>query len=168
MAWVPCIIPANRNKNCGKGNKKGELVGLMILVVFGLMFFFLFANRKLNHFISFPWIFIAVFGIVIIVIIGMGAIASVISSPNNPYKTNKPKQENHFLNEVVQKSQQRQANPYKTQKSAQVQFIVKDNMDNQLRNEGPFIQETRYCSFCGVELEPNARFCQQCGSKLFS
>jgi len=45
----------------------------------------------------------------------------------------------------------------------QVQFIVEDN---QYRNEGPFIQETRYCSFCGVELEPNARFCQQCGSKL--
>ena len=162
MAWVPCIVAANRNKNCGKGNKKWGLAGLLAIVVFGLMFFFLYGYRNFNHFISYPWILIAGFGIFFIVIIGIGVIAAVISSPNNPYKT---KQENHFLNEVVQ---QRQVNPYKTQKSAQVQFIVEDYKDNQFRNESPFIQETGYCSFCGVELEPNARFCQQCGSKLFS
>lgn len=160
MAWIPCIIPANRNKNCGKGNKKGVLAGLIAMVVSGLMFFFLYGYRKINHFISFPWILIVGFSIFMIVIIGIGVIAAAISSPNNPYKA---KQENNFLNEVIQKNQQTQVNPYKTQKSAQVQFIVENNP---YRIESPFILETRYCSFCGVELEPNARFCQQCGSKL--
>ena len=164
MAWIPIIVAAaNRNKNCYKNNKKGVLAGLIAMVVFGLMFFFLYGYRKINHFISFPWILIVGFSIFMIVIIGIGVIAAAISSPNNPYKA---KQENHFLNEVVQKNQQIQVNPYKIQKSAQVQFIVEDNKDNQFRNEGRFIQETRYCSFCGVELEPNARFCQRCGSKL--
>ena len=160
MAWVPCIIPANRNKNCSKGNKTGVLVGLIVMVVFGLTFFFLYGNRTFNNFNSFPWILIAGFGIFLMVIIGVGVISAVISSPNNPYKA---KQENHFLTEVVQ---QKQANPYKTQKSTQVQFILENNEDNQHRNEGSFIQETRYCSFCGVKLEPNAKFCQECGSKV--
>jgi hypothetical protein len=163
LAWIPAIAAANRN--CCRSNKKGVIIGLILSVFLGIMFFFFFGLRGSPMMSNIPWIFISSIGVFLILIVVMALAATNMASPKNPYNKEQAK---HIQKGNQRQLQFQQLNPYKTQKSTQVQFIVEDNKDNQFRNESPFIQETGYCSFCGVELEPNARFCQQCGSKLFS
>ncbi len=158
MAWIPAIAAANGN--CCRRNKKGVIIGLIISVVFGLMFFYGFGGFPLMS--SIPWIFISSIGVFLIIIVVMALAAANMSSPKNPYHKEQV--------EPIQKENQQQLlshriNPYKIQRSSQNQtsiLIVDGVKDVSIKQES----EINFCRYWGAKIEREATFCHLCGSKL--
>lgn len=161
MAWIPAMAAANHNGTCGRSSKKGVIIGLILSIVFGVLFFYFFNMRSFGMMSSIPLIFISSIGVFLIIIVVMAAAAANLSSPKNPYSKKKIK---HNQGEYHQ-SQYQKINPYKIQRSSQNQISIsitdgyKDVSSNQ-----EF--ETHFCAYCGAKIEREAIFCHLCGSKL--
>ena len=145
MAWIPIVVSSK--KGCHRSSNISVIVGLLIFLVFGIMFFMLFNNSGLHGLgLSMPLV-IGGFTIFIVIIAGVASVASAMSKT---YKT--PKEP--IISAVQPRKPVVQLNPYKVEK------------DKFSRREIPVIGEVNFCRYCGSKIDRDARFCYQCGSKL--
>ncbi|KKM52371.1 hypothetical protein LCGC14_1554860 [marine sediment metagenome] len=161
MAWIPAMAAANRNGTCGRSSKKGVIIGLILSIVFGVLFFYFFNMRSFGMMISIPWMFISSISVFLIIIVVMAAAAANLSSPKNPYSKGKKK---YYQGEYHQ-SQYQKLNPYKIQKSSQNQISISIT-DGYKEGSSNQEFETHFCGYCGAKIERDAIFCHLCGSKL--
>ena len=160
MVWIPAIAAANRNGTCGRSSKKGVIIGLILSIVFGVLFFYFFNKGSFGMMISIPWIFISSIGVFLIIIVVMAVVAANLSSPKNPYSKEKIK-----YHQGDYQSQYQKLNPYKIQKSSQnhTSISITDGYKERSSNQE---FETHFCRYCGAKIERDAVFCHLCGSKL--
>ena len=152
MAYmIPSI--ANR-KNCRRSNPGAVLTGLLIFLVFGIMFF-LFFNRSgvfgFNFSIVF-WIGGFMIFIAIILIVSVSA-ATISKTYKNPRNGNIYRQQSLPQNQIIQ------LNPYKV---LAYENNVKENLDKKV----PAIEVINYCRYCGAKKDMDAVFCHMCGIKF--
>lgn len=152
MAWMIPIVASSHNRR-GRTRRGGAVVGALIfLVVLGLVFF-LFFNR-FNGFTIPIWLIISGLGVFLIIIVGVSAVASSMSQNYVRPKENVSKEHQSNL-----QGQPQQSNPY----------IYKDSIRKRFegnKTEVPIAEEAIYCKYCGSNIDRDARFCHQCGSKI--
>jgi len=151
MAWMIPIVANNRNR--GFRTRGGAVAaGLIFCVVLGLIFF-LFFNR-FNGFTIPIWLIISGLGVFIIIIVGITAVASSMSQ-----NYVKPKESIYNQSQSNLQGQPQQSNPY----------IYQDSIRKRLEGyqiETPLVEEVNYCRYCGSNIDRDAIFCHQCGSKI--
>ncbi|MFX1380488.1 MAG: zinc-ribbon domain-containing protein [Promethearchaeota archaeon] len=151
MAWVPIVVPNKHNRSYRNKAGGGIFAVVILLFIFGLLFFVFF-----NRFDGFsPPIFMMIsgFGVFLIIILVISVIAASMSQV---YK--KPKYEYETQKQNLQR------NPYKIQNS-----IIRQpeyQINNQIKQDIPVIQEINYCRYCGSKIDRDAVFCHMCGTKL--
>ncbi|MHA1933158.1 MAG: hypothetical protein ACW96X_11490 [Promethearchaeota archaeon] len=149
MAWFVPIVASKRRGR--RSNPGGIIAGLVIFLIFGVLFF-VFFNRSGMFGFNFPMIFIIVgFGVFIMIILGVSIAASSMSKV---YKTQK-------VNIHGQTSQQ---NPYVIREP--IQNHPEPQSQEKPTEDVPIVNEINYCRYCGGKIDREARFCHQCGSKL--
>ena len=162
MVWIPAVAASSSNGNSCRRNKKGVIIGLILSLVFGVMFFFFFEGGSFPMMSNIPWIFISSIGVFLILIVVIALAAANISSPKNPYNKEQVK--------IIPKENQRQlqyqqVNPYKIQRSSKNQTSV--SIINEVKDVSISQQiETNFCGYCGAKIEREAAFCHLCGSRL--
>lgn len=154
MGYIIPII-ANR-KNYRKSSLGAVLTGLIIFLVFGIMFL-LFFNR--SGIFGFRFNIILWIGgclIFFAIILAISAAVSATSVSKTSIKLNNGdnyKQQYAFQKSIVQ------VNPYKVPKSG--------NKVKEIQNkEIPVVEEIKYCRYCGAKKDLDAIFCQMCGNKF--
>ncbi|KKK42249.1 hypothetical protein LCGC14_1598920 [marine sediment metagenome] len=157
MAWIPIVVSSK--KGCHRSSNISVIVGLLIFLVFGIMFFMLFNNFGWHGLgLSMPFV-IGGFTVFLVVVI---CIASIASAMSKTYKTPK---DNIFNRNLIQsKNPAPQPNPYIIQNDIKEQVGVDEEKSS--RREIPVVGEVSFCRYCGSKIERDARFCHQCGSKL--
>ncbi len=163
MTWIPAIAVTSRNNNSCRSNKKGVIIGLIILLVLGTSFFFMFRFKSFNYLTTIPWMFITGFSVFLIFIVVIGAAAAKISSPKKQYNIKQEKTD-QFQNDY--QNQDHQLNPYIIQRSLQTQ--TSKSIYNENRKDMAIIKDTaiHFCRYCGAKMDRDEIFCHQCGSKL--
>ena len=150
MAYVFPII-ANK-KNCRRSSSGAVLAGLLIFLVFGVIFF-LFFNRSgvfgFNFSIGF-WIG----GFMIFAAIILAASAVIMSKPHNISRNR-----NVNIQQDAPKGLKAPINPYKTPAFESNNKEVNDKEDL-------VVEVINYCRYCGAEKDLDALFCHMCGTKL--
>ena len=157
MAFVVPII-ANRRRN-GRSSTGAVIAGLIIFLIFGIMFF-LFFNRSGVFGFQFNVIFIiggfSVFFMIIIVV----SFAVVATS-----KTYKPPRNRTFNEHYrIPQKQANILNPYKVPRSTEGQNKEIFGENNQ--RDIPIVGKIIYCRYCGAKRDKDAIFCHMCGIKL--
>jgi energy-coupling factor transporter transmembrane protein EcfT len=127
-------------------NPAGVIIGLLIFVVFGFVFFIPMTGF-FTIFTIFPSIFIIIFIVAIV----------AITSNNRRPTTN-----NTFKNENQVNSQR--TNPYRVKYNSQEH--VKTSQYQRVEEENELKPIIRFCQFCGSKIERDAMFCHSCGAKL--
>ena len=155
MAYVVPIV-ANR-KNCRKSSPGALLAGLIIFLVFGIMFLLFSFNRSGVFGFNFSiilWIggFMIFFAIILAISAAISA-TSVSKTSIKPNNGDNYKQQNVFQKSTVQ------VNPYKIRTSGNK---VKEIQDKEI----PVVEEIKYCRYCGAKKDLDAIFCQMCGTKF--
>jgi len=132
---------------------------VILLFVFGLLFFIFF--NRFNGFTIPIWIIISGLGGFLIIIVVIGAIAASMSQT---YK--KPKEEFMKSNQYQYQPQEpsQQFNPYRIRNSIQKQ--PEEPIHREIEREIPVVSDINYCKYCGANVERDAIFCHQCGTKL--
>jgi len=155
MAWIPIV--ASRKRGCHRSSNISVIVGLLIALVFGIVFFMSFNNSGLLGFgLDMP-LLIGGLAIFIVIVAGLAFVASAMS------KTYKAPKE-IIISTAQPKKPVVQPNPYKINKGIKKQVgVEKDKSD---RRESPIMEEVNFCRYCGSKIDRAARFCYQCGSKL--
>jgi hypothetical protein len=143
MAYMIPII-ANK-KNYRRSNSGGVIAGLIIFLVFGVIFF-LFFNRTGMFRFNFSIIF-WIGGIMIFIAIVLAASAVMMSKPHSSINRNIYRQQN-----VLEKSEE-YTNPYKT---PGIDINKKEVLKKEIIN---------YCRYCGARKDKEAIFCHMCGTK---
>ncbi|MFX1281010.1 MAG: hypothetical protein ACFFA3_16785 [Promethearchaeota archaeon] len=152
MAYMIPII-ANR-KNYRRSSPGAVIAGLIIFLVFGILFF-LFLNRSWVFGFNFSIVFwIGGFMIFFAIILAITAAISASSVSKNikPRNGDPPKQQ------IILQKPVSQINPYK---SSNIEKINLKTPENNLLTE-----IINYCSFCGAKKELDAIYCHMCGSKF--
>lgn len=144
MAFVPIIVQNRRNRGYRNSTSGGILAAVVLLFIFGLLFFVFF--NSFDGPISPMFIMISSFSVFLIIIVVIGAVAASMSTT---YK--KPKED-------YMKSYQDQ-NQMQTMPSSP--YIVRNSIPKQ--PEEPIIN---YCRYCGSKIDRDQIYCHQCGTKL--
>ncbi|MFX0030036.1 MAG: hypothetical protein ACFE8B_12560 [Candidatus Hermodarchaeota archaeon] len=154
MAYFVPII-ANR-KNCRKSSPGEVLAGLIIFLVFGIMFFLFFVNRSGVFGFKFSIIlWIGGFMIFFAIILAISAAISATSIDKSPVKS---RSENIYTRQVTFQKTITQTNPYKIPLGG----ILTENTSE----KAPINEIINYCRYCGAEKDLKAIFCHMCGSKF--
>ncbi len=157
---MACVVPiiANRRRN-GRSSTGAVIAGLIIFLIFGIMFF-LFFNRSGVFGFQFNMIFIiggfSVFFMIILVV------SFVVAATSKTYKIPRNRTFNDFYR--IPQKQANILNPYKVPRSTEGQNkeIFRENNIRDI----PVVEEINYCRYCGAKRDKNAIFCHMCGSKL--
>jgi hypothetical protein len=156
MAFVVPII-ANRRRN-GRSNTGAVIAGLLIFLIFGVMFF-LFFNRSMVIEFQSNIIFMiggfSVFFMIIIVVCFAAATSKTFSPPKNGISNE--------YNRISQK-QAKILNPYKVSRSTEGQ--IEELIEERSKRDIPVVEEINYCRYCGAKRDIDAVFCHMCGTKL--
>ncbi|KKN53266.1 hypothetical protein LCGC14_0604000 [marine sediment metagenome] len=157
MAWIPIVV--SNKKGCHRSNNLFVTVGLLISLVFGIVFFSLFNSLGIFRF-NFPGIFIILgFAVFIMVILGVSFAASSMSKAYKP-----PKANIYGKNQNINQRQASQQNPYFVGEPIR-KHLVSQYQENPT-DVFPIVNEINFCRYCGAKIDREARFCHQCGSKL--
>jgi hypothetical protein len=157
MAWMTPIVASRRK---GRSSNPGAVIaGLVLFLVFGI-FFFLFFNRSGIFGFNFPMIFIII-GLVLFIAVVLG-ISVVASSMSKTYKP--PRDKIHWQNQNNNQRQIVQKNPYVVRETIQKQ--LEPQVQEKPTEVAPTLNEVNFCRYCGENVDREARFCYQCGSKL--
>jgi hypothetical protein len=150
MAFMIPII-ANK-KNCRRSSPGAVVAGLLMFLVFGIMFF-LFFNRAGLFGFNFSIVF-WIGGFMILVGIILAASAIMMSKPHSVSRNG-----NIYRQQIVPEIPKAPINPYKTPNTESKNKEVLDKED--------FIDEIiNYCRYCGAKKDLEAKFCHMCGSKF--
>jgi len=127
-------------------NPAGVIIGLLIFVVFGFVFFIPMTGF-FTIFTIFPSIFIIIFIVAIIAITSNNRrpTANRVFNNENQVNTQKP-------------------NPYRVEYNSQEH--VKTSQYHRVEEEIELKPIIRFCQYCGTKIERDAMFCHSCGSKL--
>ena len=135
------------DRNSGARAGAGCLVGAVFFIVFGL-FFTLKVPFMLSQFMSF-------FPVIVIFIF----IIAAVGASSEKSKQCKPIQNYQYRQQLVP-----MVNPYV------VRSRVRNDVQTLLVEEFKPIEPTKlkvlFCQFCGTQIDKDARFCHECGSKL--
>lgn len=126
-------------------NSAGVVIGLLIFVVFGFVFF-IPSIGIFQIFTIFPILFIIIF---------IGLIAGISSSSRRQNIIKTYKNENQAYSQ--------KSNPYHIQNS-QEQYKTQNYQI--FEGEIESNQKIRFCQYCGNKIEKDAMFCHSCGSKV--
>ncbi|MFX0041113.1 MAG: zinc-ribbon domain-containing protein [Candidatus Heimdallarchaeota archaeon] len=151
FAWVPIAVPNKRYRNRPNG---GVFAGIILLFIFGFLFFVIF--NRFNGF-SVP-IFFMIGGFSIFLII-ISVIIAVAASMSSTYK--KPKEEYVKSYQYQPQNQTNQSNPYIIRNSIPEEYINKE-----IKGEISVVSEINYCRYCGSKIDRDAVYCHMCGTKL--
>ena len=136
MAWTAPIVASRRRVR--RSNPGALIAGLVIFLIFGVLFLVFFNRSGMMMGFNFPIIFIVLgFIVLLMVVSGISIAASSMSKSYKPPKDNI--------------KWQNQTNPYIVQKPTEVVSIV---------------SEINFCRYCGGNIDREAKFCHQCGNKL--
>ena len=135
MASVIPIV-ANR-KNCRRSNPGAVLVGLLIFVVFGVIFF-LFSNRSGVFGFNFSIVF-WIGGFMIFAAIILAAFAVMMSRPHNISRNR-----NIYKQQNVPEGLKAPINPYKVP-------TFESNNKEVYDKEDSVVEIINYCRYCGAE-----------------
>ena len=158
MACVPIVLPNRRNRGYRNRPAGAIFAAVIMLFVFGLLFFVFF-----NRFDGLtPPIFVMIsgFGVFLIIIVVIGVIAASMSTA---YKK-KPKEEYMKSYQYQPQRQTLQSNPYIIRDSIPKQ--PEEPINKELKREIPIITDINYCRYCGSKIDRDAVFCHMCGIKL--
>ena len=150
MAYmIPRI--ANR-KNCRRSRPGAVLVGLLIFLVFGIMFL-LFFNQSGGFGFNFTNVF-WIGGIMIFFAIVLAASAVIMSKPYNISKNG-----NIYRRQIPLEKQTVPVNPYQTP-------VFESNIKEVHDKEVSVVEVVNYCRYCGAKKDLEAVFCHMCGTKF--
>jgi len=157
---MACVVPiiANRRRN-GRSNPGAVIAGLIIFLVFGIMFF-LFFNRSGVFGFQFNMIFIiggfSVFFMIILVV------SFAVAATSKTYKPPRNRTFNEYYR--IPQKQANIINPYKVPRSTEGQNkeIFGENNQRYI----PVVGKIIYCRYCGAKRDKDAIFCHMCGNKL--
>lgn len=148
---IPII--ANR-KNYRRSNPGAVITGLIIFIVFGILFF-LFLNRSWVFGFNFSIIF-WIGGFMIFFAIVLAITAAISASTVS--KNIKPRNGAPLKQQIILQKPVSQINPYKAPNIEKINLKTPEN--------NPLPEIINYCSFCGAKKELNAIYCHMCGSKF--
>ena len=168
MAWMIPIIPG-RNNRYRRNN--GAKVASAILLLFGLLIFFLafigFNNFDISYGIQ-PWIILSsTFFILVIIFISLIAfIAASMSKKyegNNKTSVNRKNQMDFSSNFYQTKNEIQKINPYVKRPEEVYQIKLSEY---EKKSDIPIVYNVHYCRYCGSKVDNTAIYCHQCGIKL--
>ena len=154
FAWVPIVVPNRRYRNRPNG---GVFAGIILLFIFGFLFFVIF--NRFNGFSMPIFVIIGSFSVFLIII---SVIVAIVASMSSNYK--KPKEEYIKSYQFQPQNQTNQPNPYIIRNSVSKQ--PEEPIYKQIKREIPIITEINYCRYCGSKIDRDAVFCHMCGTKL--
>ncbi|MFX0023991.1 MAG: zinc-ribbon domain-containing protein [Candidatus Hermodarchaeota archaeon] len=157
MAWVPIVVPNRRNRGYRNRAGGGIFAAVILLMIFGFLAFFFFNSS--DGFVTPIWFIISGFGVFLIIIVIIAAIASSMSQVNK-----KPNETNIKFNQFQAQRPVSQQNPYIVRNSFQKQ--EEPLISREIKREIPITNDINYCRFCGSKIDRDAVFCHMCGTKL--
>lgn len=129
----------NRNVNIAKGVAAG------IILLLGIVFIIGFNQGFFNIDESTLWIFIAVVGVLVVL-----ALSGIILIPRTRI--------NKYPSRVYGVSESNQYKPFeKTEFKENKDFVPSRKVSS---------GDAKFCDYCGITLEENLRFCNNCGNKI--
>jgi hypothetical protein len=157
LAWVPIDDPNRYNKGYRNRAGGGILAAVILLLVFGLLFFVFF--NRFDGFMMPIWFLIGGFGIFFVIIVVIATIAVSMSQTNN-----KPKGEYNKAYQYQYQRQSQQSNPYRIRDS--ISKHSEEPIKKEIKREIPVLNDINYCRYCGSKIDRDAVFCHMCGIKL--
>lgn len=142
---------ANR-KNCRRSSPGAVLAGLLIFLVFGIMFFFFFNQSGVFGF-NFSIVF-WIGGFMIFAAIILAASAVMMSKPHNISRNR-----NIYKQQKTPEGLKAPINPYKT-------LTFESNNKEVHDKEDSVVEVINYCRYCGAKKDLEAIFCHMCGIKF--
>ena len=113
----------------------------------------------MNGFTMPIWIMISSFGGLLLII---GIIMAIVAAMSHTYKKPNDTHINPYQPQPQKQSQQ--INPYNIRQSTQKE--LEEPQYQEIKREIPIVSDINYCRYCGSNVEGDAVFCHQCGSKL--